>query len=150
MATTAVDPTFIDTNVLVYANVVTAPLHQVALQALNDLWTAGTELWCSRQVFREYLATLSRPQTFAAPQPSAVLVAQIQKFQTLMRIAEDGPAVTATLLNLVTTVALAGKQVHDANIVATMQANGITRLLTHNTADFSRFSTMITVVPLVP
>ena len=41
-----------------------------------------------------------------------------------------------------------GKQVHDANIVATMLIYGIPQILTHNTADFARFSELITVLPL--
>ncbi|MEH2170887.1 MAG: hypothetical protein V7K41_30400 [Nostoc sp.] len=41
-----------------------------------------------------------------------------------------------------------GKQVHDANIVATMLVYGIPQLLTHNTSDFARFSGLITVLPL--
>jgi predicted nucleic acid-binding protein len=61
MATTVVDPTFVDTNVLVNAGLVTAPFHQTASKALKDLRIAGVELWISRQVLREYLATLSRP-----------------------------------------------------------------------------------------
>jgi predicted nucleic acid-binding protein len=39
-----------------------------------------------------------------------------------------------------------GRQVHDANIVATMLAHGETRLLTFNDADFRRFSSVIEVV----
>jgi predicted nucleic acid-binding protein len=39
---------------------------------------------------------------------------------------------------------------HDANIVATMQAHGIPKLLTHNIADFARFSSMTTLLPLIP
>ena len=35
-----------------------------------------------------------------------------------------------------------------ANIVGTMQAHGISHLLTHNTADFAHFAQWITVVPL--
>jgi len=46
-------------------------------------------------------------------------------------------------------VSLGGKQVHDANIVATMQAYGISHLLTHNIADFKRFESFITIVSLV-
>ena len=42
------------------------------------------------------------------------------------------------------------KQVHDANIVATMQVYGIDQLLTHNVADFARFQPRIAVLPLVP
>ena len=41
----------------------------------------------------------------------------------------------------------AGRQVHDANIVATMLAHGENRLLTFNGADFRRFVRLIEVVP---
>jgi hypothetical protein len=53
-------------------------------------------------------------------------------------------------LSLLGTVACAGKQIHDANIIATMLAHGIPKLLTHNVADFSRFTAHIKVLPLVP
>jgi hypothetical protein len=42
-----------------------------------------------------------------------------------------------------------GKQVHDTNIVATMLTHGVNRLLTHNVADFVRFSQEITVIPMI-
>jgi predicted nucleic acid-binding protein len=63
MATTNVEPIFIDTNALIRANVVTAPLHKEALAAVQSFESVGTPLWVSRQVLREYLATLSKPQT---------------------------------------------------------------------------------------
>ncbi len=63
--------------------------------------------------------------------------------------AEDGPAVTGHLLDLIAQYAIGGKQIHDANIVATMRAYSITRLLTHNTNDFARYAGLITVLPLV-
>ena len=52
------------------------------------------------------------------------------------------------LENLLQNFSVAGKQVHDANIVATMQLHGIRHLLTNNGEDFARFSQLITVVPL--
>src|SRR5262249_29857536 len=142
MATTVADPIFVDTNVLVYANTATAPLHARARAALQDLAAAGVELWVSRQVLREYLATLSRPQTFTAPVAPAALVADVTRFLAQFRVAEDGPAVTTNLLTLVGSIPLGGKQVHDANVVATMQAHGLRRLLTHNAIDFARYGTL--------
>ena len=62
--------------------------------------------------------------------------------------AGEGAAVTSQLLNLLSRVSLGSKQVHGAKIVATMLAYGIPRLLTHNTADFARFSGPISIVPL--
>ena len=84
------------------------------------------------------------------PLPAAVVAADILYFQSTLRVAEDGPVVTSHLLTLLSTIAIGGKQVHDANIVATIQAYGIPKLLTHNTADFARFASVVTVLPLVP
>jgi predicted nucleic acid-binding protein len=109
MATTAVDRVFVDTNVLVFATQVSAPWHAEASRALSDLRAAGVELWISRQVLREYLATLSRPQTFAAPLPMSVLVLDVLQFEKLFTLAEDGPPVTAHLLSLLPAIPCAGK-----------------------------------------
>ncbi len=142
------DKVFLDTNILVFSNATQAPLHQAARRDIQELYDAGAELWISRQVLREYLATLSRPQQFSNLQPAAVLIADVRHFQGRFRIAEDNPHVTERLLALMEQIAMGGKQVHDANIVATMLAYGIPSLLTNNTDDFARFSGLITVMPL--
>lgn len=144
-----VEPVFIDTNILVYASTVRSPLHQVARQALQERYDSGAELWISRQILREYLATLTRSQSFTDPLPVETLLEEIQVYQSRFRVAEDNAQVTASLLALMQQVSVGGKQVHDANIVATMQACGIEQLLTHNTIDFERFAALITVLPLV-
>lgn len=140
---------FLDTNILVYANVDESPFHQMALQAIQTRYEAGVEMWVSRQVLREYLTTLTRPQVFANPRPVAITIERVRFFQTQFRIAEDTLQVTERLLTLMAQVAIGGRQVHDANIVATMQAYGISQLLTHNVADFNRYQEFITVLPLV-
>ena len=148
MATTAANRVFVDTNVLVYAAAPAAPLHAAAVKRLVVLRNAGDELWISRQVLREYAATQTRPQAFGAPVPAVAVAATLVVFQTAFHIAEDGPQVTAHLVKLLTAVSVGGKQVHDANIVATMLTHNISRLLTHNTADFARFASFITVESL--
>lgn len=147
---TAADPVLVDTNVLIYHQIVTSPFHAAARNQLRDLLAAGHTLWVSRQILREYLAAMSRPGTVTPPLPMTTLIADVQTFQSRFLIAEDGPAVTAHLLSLLASVPCAGKQVHDANIAATMLTYGIARLLTHNVADFSRFAAVITLIPLVP
>jgi len=142
------DRIFLDTNVLVYANVAESPLHQGALRAIETRYNAGVELSISRQVLREYLATFSRPQRFMNPRPIATVVERVRFFQKRFRVVEDGPHVTERLLTLMQQIPIGGKQVHDANIVATMLGHGIPALLTHNTDDFARFSGFITVLPL--
>jgi predicted nucleic acid-binding protein len=149
MMTGGAEAIFLDTNVLVYASTIRAPLHQVAQQAIQQFYDSGRNIWISRQILREYLVTLSRPQAFTNPLPIETLTTEINRFQTRFQIAEDSPQVTERLLVLMAEIAIGGKQVHDANIVATMQVYGINELLTHNTVDFDRFSEVITVLPLV-
>jgi predicted nucleic acid-binding protein len=74
-------PTFLDTNILVYASIDQAPQHTIALNAIQAREQADIELWVSRQVLREYLAVLSRPQTFTPPLPISTLIAQVQVFE---------------------------------------------------------------------
>ena len=57
-------PLFVDTNTLIYANISESPFHNRALQALKAALDAGRPLWISRQVLREYLVTMTRPQAF--------------------------------------------------------------------------------------
>ncbi|WNZ26286.1 type II toxin-antitoxin system VapC family toxin [Leptolyngbya sp. NK1-12] len=142
-------PIFIDTNVLVYANILAYPLHTVAAEFLQSLIDAEVELWLSRQVLREFIAAVTRPQTYGSPQPITVVIERVRTFQTQFRVAEDNVQVTDQLLNLLQQFPTAGRQVHDANIVATMLTAGVERLLTHNVGDFDRFSGLITVIPLV-
>jgi predicted nucleic acid-binding protein len=148
MMTGGVDHIFVDTNILVYASVIRSPLHDIALNEIGRREGAGETLWISRQILREYLAVLSRPQAYTQPLSPATLVTQIEALTKRFRIAEDGPQVTANLLALIKQIPLGGKQVHDANIVATMQVHGIKGLLTHNVADFNRFAHIITLIPL--
>jgi predicted nucleic acid-binding protein len=139
---------FVDTNVLVFAASSGAPLHRRASEELRRRGESGQELWVSRQILREYLATLSRPQTFAKPRPARELVGDIRYFLSHFHLAEEGSSVTEKLLELVEEVEIGGKQIHDANVVATMLASGIPALLTHNVGDFARFGDVIQVIPL--
>jgi predicted nucleic acid-binding protein len=93
---------------------------------------------------------MSRPGALTTPVSMAALVADVQSFEAQFTVVEDGPAVTMHLLTLLTTISCFGKQVHDANVVATMLAHGIPNLLTHNVADFTRFAAHIAIIPLVP
>lgn len=127
MATGAVDALFIDTNVLVYATVPPAPLCAAAKAKLAAERAAGHELWISRQIVCEFLSALSRPQTFTPPLAPAILAKEVAAFQAHFIIAEDDAVITANLLGLLTSIPIGGKQVHDANIVATMQRYGVHR-----------------------
>ena len=140
----AADPVFLDTNILVYSSVDTAPLHHATRAAISAYESAQVPLWISRQVLREYLATLARPRVGI---PITDLTSAIRQFETRFLLAEDGPLVTAQLLVLLEQGY--STQVHDTNIVATMLSVGVSHILTNNPDDFVAFTHLITVIPLV-
>ena len=144
MATMDDNALFVDTNVLVYANVIETPFHEQALAALNAAHEAGRAIWISRQVIREYLVTMTRPQAFENL-PRETVLEQIELFVKRFQVTDDTTAVTGQLVKLMGGFQISGKQVHDANIVASMLAYDIPCLLTHNVKDFGRFGEVIRV-----
>ena len=135
---------FIDTNILVYANIIETPFHEQTLQLINSAHEAGRTIWISRQVIREYLVILTRPQVFESL-PRTTALEQVDQFIERFLITDDTVAVSEQLVKLMGEFKIGGKQVHDANIVATMMAYDIPCLLTHNLKDFERFGETINI-----
>ena len=145
----AAEPIFIDTNILVYANVASAPFHVEALTAVLEYWKNGNTVWVSRQVLREFLVVITRPQLFSSPSSGLIAASRARFFEQNFSIANETAQVTFHLLQLIESLDIKGKQVHDSNIVATMLANRVRYLLTHNVADFKRLVLLIEVIPLI-
>ncbi|MCZ0934649.1 MAG: PIN domain-containing protein [Gemmatimonadetes bacterium] len=139
---------FIDTNILVSARFQTAPHWSLASAALDALINGAEALHVSRQILREYLAAVTRPQTWSDPVSMTDALRDLERMPRFFQILEDGPGVTRTLAGLLRDVPVAGRQVHDANIVATMLTHGEHRLLTLNRKDFSRFGHVLELVPI--
>jgi predicted nucleic acid-binding protein len=125
---------FVDTNVLVYAAARGAPFHDRARNALTRL-AIGEPLSISRQILREYIAVMTRQQVWAKPLTLAEAIADTATFVRRFAVLEDGPVVWDRLIELSRGYSSGGRQVHDANVVATMLAYGEHRLLTFNGAD---------------
>jgi predicted nucleic acid-binding protein len=140
---------FLDTNILLRASIAEMPLHNEAVSLVRRQKSEGAELWISRQVIREYIAQVTRPQSVMRPLSATQIEAQVDVFKGLYRIADEHAGVTAHLVSLIRQIPTGGKQIHDANIVATMLAYGIDLLITQNVADMRRFEPKIKIVPLV-
>ena len=137
---------FIDTNVFVNSRVPGAPGHDVARDRLQHALHGDEPLRISRQVVREYLSVVTRPQTWPVSITRDEALDDASRLLRNFEILEDGPVVTESLITLCREVSVAGKQIHDANIVATMLAHGERRLLTFNTSDFRRYGDRIELV----
>ncbi len=139
---------FIDTNVLIFCTNSLSPWHLAATQTLQTVREAGIELFVSPQVLREYLAAATRLNVTGGELQLEQILENVNSFQTEFTVLEDNDFVLSALIELLRNFPTAGRQVYDANIVATMQVHNVGHLLTHNLADFSRFSTLIQILPL--
>ena len=139
---------FIDTNVLVNSRVPGAPHHDAARAGLERAFRDPEPLRISRQVIREYLSVVTRPQTWPVAITREQALEDVSRLTRSFQVLEDGPAVTELLVELCRDIPAGGRQIHDANIVATMLARGERRLLTFNTADFRRYSERIELVDI--
>ena len=137
---------FIDTNVFVNSRIPGVPGHEVARARLDRALQSREPVRISRQILREYLSVVTRPQTWPVAITREEALDDVNKLLGTYSILEDGPQVTETLIALCREVIGGGRQIHDANIVATMLAHGERRLLTFNTADFRRFGDRIDLV----
>ena len=136
---------FVDTNVLVYATATSAPFRDRARAALVRL-AADEQLSVSRQILREYVAVMTRPQTWGRALSLAEAMTDAAVFERRFTVLEDGQLEWDQLMDLSRLYSFGGRQVHDANVVATMLAHGERRLLTFNEADFRRFTPLIEVI----
>ena len=139
---------FVDTNVLVAARFVNAPGHLAACRSLDHAGNSEEPLHISRQIVREYLVVVTRPQTWWESLGMDDALKDATRLVSSFTILEDGPNVMAALTALCREVPVAGKQIHDANIAATMLAHGERRLLTLNAKDFRRYGERIELMNL--
>jgi predicted nucleic acid-binding protein len=138
----------VDTNVLLRAAQPESLDHVTAKAALVALRKQGTELCIVPQVIYEYWAVATRPKeanglgmTVAEAENS---VKQLPEDFSL-RLDERG--IFGHWQLLVTKHQVKSKNAHDARLVAAMLRHGLTRVLTFNGADFSRYAGIEVISP---
>jgi predicted nucleic acid-binding protein len=149
MTTKVADRIFLDTNILLAATDEGRKEHGLALAALDAWPAAGTTLYTSGQIWREYLSVATRPvhqNGLGLTQADALV--NVRALSIRLRFLEENRRVAERLLALLDAAPCSGKQVHDANVVATMLTHGIGTLVTVNASDFARFSAHVTVATL--
>jgi predicted nucleic acid-binding protein len=139
---------FVDTNVLIFASLKSSASYETARSRLAPYESSADKPWISRQVQREYLASITRARGSFIGMPMTLAVEAVRRMESAYRIAEDNADVTSLLLELLAKYPVSGPRIHDVNIVATMLAYGIDRLLTDNVADFEPFRSIVEVMPL--
>jgi len=149
MATSVADRAVLDTNILLAATDESREDHEDAIAAINVWPASGVVLYTSGQILREYLAVATRPvdhNGLGMTQPDAI--ANVRALRARLNLLSEDVKVSGRLLELLDTIECSGKQVHDANVVATMLVHGIDTVVTLNVDDFARFGHQVRVVGL--
>lgn len=138
----------LDTNVLLrIANVADAQ-HQVATAATLKLISSGNEASVTPQGLIEFWSVATRPVANNGLDWDPLRVEQqLQTFLRRFPLLDDGPAVFDAWRRLVAVHGVRGKQVHDARLVAVMEAHQISHILTFNVAAFVRYPGVTVVNP---
>lgn len=146
MATKSSEKLFIDTNILIYStnrdSIFFSPVY-------DEIWKLWEEYqFCiSTQVLREYIRAATSSVELTSQEYKNALN-EYFLFQQGFEVLGENELSLWFLNKLLKRYSPRGKQIHDANIVATMLANGVERIYTHNVNDFKRYSAHIKIHPL--
>jgi len=77
---------------------------------------------------------------------------QIRKYYRAKRLVKiyPGPTIIERMLALLETHPVSGRDIHDLHLIATMLENGVTKVYTFNTKDFTPFSEIEILTPPQP
>jgi len=143
------DRVMLDTNVLLAATDETRAEHRDALTVLNDWAAVRTDLCTSGQILREYLAVATRPaKKNGLGLDLADALGNVRAIRERTTLLAEDSKVADRLLGLLADIECKGRQVHDANVVATMLVHGIGTVVTMNPEDFARFAGQVNLVRL--
>jgi predicted nucleic acid-binding protein len=143
------DRVMLDTNVFLAATDESRAEHSDAL-AILDRWPDRNTMLCtSGQILREYLAVATRPEDKnGLGLKPAEAVGNVRAIRDRTTLLEEDSRVADRLIRLLDHVECGGKQIHDANVVATMLVHGIGTVVTMSTGDFARFTSYVSLLRL--
>jgi predicted nucleic acid-binding protein len=138
----------VDTNVLLRGVQPNHPLRAESVTAVRRLLAAGDELFILPQIVAEFWNVCTRPEDKNGLGFSVARTEEeVQRMESVLVILTDAEAVYQTWRRLVVAHAICGVQVHDARIVAALNAHGVSRLMTYNVRDFKRYSGIVAMTP---
>lgn len=132
-----------DTNVLLRFADHTDTQHAVVLSAFRKLRADGNKIRVVPQTCVEFWNVCTRPTArngfgFTLPRTNHSL----RLIEKIFPLLPDNEDVHKEWRKLVVNFGVSGVQVHDARIAAAMSVHKVTHILTFNTSDFSRYSSI--------
>jgi len=137
-----------DTNIILRGAEPAHPMHIDAINAQAELRRRGNNPCLVAQNLIEFRSVATRPGAVNGMGMSqSDADNELTKLKSLYAVFADEATILPMWERLVTTYGSAGKQNHDARLVAAMLVHKITLLLTFNKSDFTRYSDITVVTP---
>jgi toxin-antitoxin system PIN domain toxin len=135
----------VDTNVLVYAEIVSSEFHRPARELLIDLAEHPLPWAIPWPCVYEFLRVITHPRVFSPPVPTERALDDLQQIlqSPSLRLLAETPRHAEVMDLLIRETGLTGNLMHDAHIAALCIEHGVTELITGD-ADFSRFPLKVT------
>ncbi len=141
----------LDTNVLIYAEIRTAPEHDRAERILREC-CEGPEAWAIPwPCIYEFLRVVTHPRVYHPPVPHTIAVKDIQAIlssPSLVLLSETDRH-AQVMERMIQASASTGNLMHDAHIAALCLEHGVTELITGD-RDFHRFPGIRVRNPFLP
>jgi uncharacterized protein len=131
----------VDTNVLIYAEIISSPRHGRARQVLVELAEGDASWAIPWPCVYEFLRVVTHPRVYHPPVPTEIALRDLRNLlasPSLVLLAET-PRHHALLERVIHESGVSGNLVHDAHIVALCLEHGVSELLTGD-RDFARFT----------
>ena len=138
----------IDTNILVYAEIISSPHHRIARKILTNLAEGAVPWAIPWPCVYEFLRVVTHPRVYHPPIPLKVVLPDLRRIldsPTLMLLNET-PNHTEVMMSVIEEAGVSGNLIHDAHIAALCIEHGISELITGD-RDFSRFDSLSVINP---
>jgi predicted nucleic acid-binding protein len=133
----------LDTSFLVAIEVSSHEEHKAAYALFRKLLKVGETFSLTPQTLAEFIHVVTDPKRFSAPLTVEQAVERAEFWWNASEVVHVFPTAESTLVFLgwLDEYKLGRKRLLDTLLASTLQANGITSVLTLNSADFATFGT---------
>jgi predicted nucleic acid-binding protein len=138
----------LDTNILGRLLDVGHAQHRLASDATDAVRKRGDLPCIVPQVLYELWAVATRPVAAnGLGLTASEMASEVSRLESLFPVLPDTADVFSEWKRLVTTHQVAGRNAHDARLVAAMTVHGLTHILTFNAGDFARYPGIVALEP---
>ncbi len=138
----------IDTNILVYAEIISSPHHRIARKILTNLAEGAVPWAIPWPCVYEFLRVVTHPRVYHPPIPLNVVLQDLRRIldSPMLMLLNETPNHAEVMISVMEKAGVSGNLIHDAHIAALCIEHGISELITGD-RDFSRFDSLSVINP---